>query len=339
MTSPNHRSIRLTVSKRVKWGILGSGRMARSFALALNYLEDAELYGIASRSAEKAGAFAAEFSVPKHFHGYESLAADPGIDAVYIATPHSLHKDNCLLCLAHGKAVLCEKPFTINAAEADTVINYARERRLFLMEAMWTRFIPAAAELKKLIADNVIGDIQYLFAGGAFMPEFDPDFYLFRKELGGGALLDAGVYLVSLASWLLGCPDKIQSAGKLNSRGIDDHDAILLEYDSGAIASLYVSMRSKSRPDITVLGSKGKIYVHPPLFCPSKITVSPFDAEATEIILPFDSNGYQFEITEVNRCLREGKKESGVMPPDETLAIMRIMDEIREQIGLKYPLE
>ena len=243
------------------------------------------------------------------------------------------------MCLEHGKAVLCEKPFTINSAEAATVINFARERRLFLMEAMWSRFVPAAIKLKELIEDKIIGDIQYLFAGGAFIPEFDPDHYLFKKELGGGGLLDGGIYPVSLASWLLGYPDRIQSAGRLNSSGIDDHDAMLLEYDCGAIASLYVSMRTKSPPDITVLGSKGKIYVHPAMFCPSKITLSLFDAEETEIALPFDSNGYQYEAMEVNRCLREGKIESKVMPLDETLAIMRIMDQIRDQLGLKYPME
>ena len=280
-----------------------------------------------------------EYSASEQYPDYDSLAADPDIDVVYIATPHSLHRDNCLMCLEHGKAVLCEKPFTINAMESVAVIDFARERQLFLMEAMWTRFIPAAIKFKELIEDNVIGDIRYLFAGGAILPDFDPDFYVFRKELGGGVLLDAGVYLVSLASWLLGYPDKIQSVAKLNRGGVDDHDALLLEYDSGAIAGMYVSMRTKSRPDITVLGSKGKIYVHPPLFCPSRITLSLFDAEATEITLPIESNGYQFEIMEVNRCLREGKTESDVMPLDETLDIMRMMDEIREQIGLKYPME
>ena len=327
------------MSDRIKWGILGTGRIAGKFAVALNYLEDAELYGVASRSEEKARAFAIEHSASKQFHDYVSLAAEPDIDVVYIATPHSLHKENCLMCLQHGKAVLCEKPFTINAMEAAAVIDFARRRQLFLMEAMWTRFIPAAIKLKELIADNVIGDIQYLFAGGAILPDFDPDFYVFRKELGGGVLLDAGVYLVSLASWLLGLPDRIQSAAKLSGRGVDDHDAILLEYDSGAIACMYVSMRTKNRPDITVLGSKGKIYVHPPLFCPSRITLSLFDAEETEITLPIESNGYQFEIMEVNRCLREGKTESDVMPLDETLDIMRMMDQIRGQIGLKYPME
>ena len=327
------------MADRIKWGILGTGRIARSFAVALNYLEDAELYGIASRSDENAGAFSREYSVPKRFHGYQSLAADPDIDVVYVATPHSLHKENCLTCLEHGKAVLCEKPFTINAAEAAAVINFARERRLFLMEAMWSRFVPAAIKLKEMIEDKIIGDIQYLFAGGAFIPEFDPDHYLFKKELGGGVLLDGGIYPVSLASWLLGYPDSIQAAGRLNSSGIDEHDAILLEYDCGVIANLYVSMRTKAPPDITVLGSKGKIYVHPAMFCPSKITLSLFDEEETELALPFASNGYQYEAMEVNRCLREGKTESDVMPLDETLAIMRIMDEIRGQFGLKYPME
>ena len=327
------------MSDRIKWGIMGTGRIAGSFAVALNYLEDAELYGIGSRSEERADAFSHEYSVPKSFHDYESLVNNPDIDVVYIATPHSLHKENCLMCLEHGKAVLCEKPFTINAAEAAAVINFARERRLFLMEAMWSRFVPAAIKLKELIEDKIIGDIQYLFAGGAFIPEFDPDHYLFKKELGGGVLLDGGIYPVSLASWLLGYPDRIQSAGRLNSSGIDDHDALLLEYDCGAIAGLHVSMRTQSPPDITVLGSKGKIYVHPAMFCPSKITLSLFDAEETEIALPFASNGYQYEAMEVNRCLREGKTESKVMPLDETLAIMRMMDEIRGQFGLKYPME
>ena len=327
------------MSDKIKWGIMGTGRIAGSFAIALKNLDDSELYGIGSRSEENADAFSHEYSVPKRFHDYESLAADPDIDVVYIATPHSLHKENCLMCLEHGKAVLCEKPFTINAAEAAAVINFARERRLFLMEAMWSRFVPAAIKLKQLIEDKIIGDIQYLFAGGAFIPEFDPDHYLFKKELGGGVLLDGGIYPVSLASWLLGYPDRIQSAGRLNSSGIDDHDALLLEYDCGAIAGLHVSMRTQSPPDITVLGSKGKIYVHPAMFCPSKITLSLFDAEETEIALPFASNGYQYEAMEVNRCLREGKTESKVMPLDETLAIMRMMDEIRGQFGLKYPME
>ena len=327
------------MSDKIKWGIMGTGRIAGSFAIALKNLDDSELYGIGSRSEENADAFSDEYSVPKRFHDYESLAADPDIDVVYIATPHSLHKENCLMCLEHGKAVLCEKPFTINAAEAAAVINFARERRLFLMEAMWSRFVPAAIKLKELIEDKIIGDIQYLFAGGAFIPEFDPDHYLFKKELGGGVLLDGGIYPVSLASWLLGYPDRIQSAGRLNSSGIDDHDALLLEYDCGAIAGLHVSMRTQSPPDITVLGSKGKIYVHPAMFCPSKITLSLFDAEETEIALPFASNGYQYEAMEVNRCLREGKTESKVMPLDETLAIMRMMDEIRGQFGLKYPME
>ena len=222
---------------RIKWGIMGTGRIAGSFAIALRNLDDCELYGIGSRSEENADAFSGEYSVPKSFHDYESLASDPDIDVIYIATPHSLHKENCLMCLEHGKSVLCEKPFTINSAEAAAVINFARERRLFLMEAMWSRFVPATIKLKELIEDKIIGDIQYLFAGGAFIPEFDPEHYLFKKELGGGGLLDGGIYPVSLASWLLGYPDRIQSAGRLNSSGIDDHDAMLLEYDCGAIAS------------------------------------------------------------------------------------------------------
>ena len=171
------------------------------------------------------------------------------------------------------------------------------------------------------------------------MPEYDPDFYLFNRDLGGGVLLDAGVYLISMASMLFGTPKTIKALAGMGKSGVDEHDAYLLEHENGALANLYVSLRGQSSPDVTLIGSKGKIYLHPPIFCPSKLTLSPYDGEDTEFDLPFDSNGYQFEAMEVNRCLQRGEKESELMPLNESLEIMRSMDEIRKQIQLSYPMD
>ncbi len=326
-------------SNKIRWGILGTGGMAHNFAEALMEVEDAQLVAIASRSQISADRFGDQFSVPHRYAGYEKLARDSEVDVVYIATPHSQHKDQSILCLQAGKAVLCEKPFCINAKQAQELIALAREKNLFLMEAMWTRCLPAIAKLNELLSQKIIGDVQIMLGGGAYMPEFDPEYYLFNPDLGGGILLDAGVYLVAMASMLFGQPIKIQATGALGETGVDEHEAILLTHAKGEIANLYVSHRAKSSPDLTLLGSKGKIYLHPPVFCPSKITVSV--PGETDSVFDFTDvrSGYRHEIIEVNRCLKQGKTESDLMALDETLAIMRTMDEIRHQIGLRYPGE
>lgn len=326
------------MSNKIRWGILGTGSMASDFAMGLKNVNDAELVAIGSRTKDAATQFAEKFDVPGIHEGYENVAKDKNVDVVYIATPHNSHKDNAVLCLENGKAVLCEKPFTINATEAEELINLARSKNLFLMEAMWTRYIPAVVKLRELLDKQVIGNVQLMLAGGAFIPDFDPEFYLFNHELGGGVLLDAGVYLVSMASMVFGEPDRILAMGQLGKTGIDEHDAILLEHGCGALANLYVSLRGKSSPDLTLIGDKGKIYAHAPIFCPSKLTIT-IDGKEEVIELPFEANGYQLEAMEVGRCLREGKTESDIMPLDETLQIMRTMDKVRSQIGLRYSNE
>jgi predicted dehydrogenase len=327
------------MKNNVNWGILGTGRIARSFAESLSHIDDARLIAVGSRNRTTATEFAQEFNIENAYSSYQEVCADKDIDVVYVATPHSLHKENVIMCLHANKAVLCEKPFTINASEAETTIQLARSKNLFLMEAMWTRYIPSIVKLRELLAEDVIGDIQIMLAGGAFMPKFDPDFYLFNKELGGGVLLDAGVYLISMASMLFGKPVTIKALAGMGKSGVDEHDGYLLEHDSGALASMYVSLRGQSSPDVTLIGSKGKIYLHPPVFCPSKITLNLYDGNETVFDLPFEANGYQFQALEVNRCIREGLTESELMPLDESLEIMRTMDEIRKQIKLKYPME
>lgn len=323
---------------KIRWGILGTGRIAGEFATGLQKVNDAELVAVGSRTSKSAREFAANFDIPNIHASYESLARDENVDVIYIATPHNSHKENTILCLENNKAVLCEKPFTINAKEAEAVIGLARSKNLLLMEAMWTRYLPAIIKLNELLDQKVIGNVQIMLAGGAFIPEFDPEFYLFNKELGGGVLLDAGVYLVSMASMIFGPPTKILATGQLGKTGVDEHDAILLEHADGALANLYVSLRGKSSPDLTLIGDKGKIYAHAPIFCPGKLTIS-IDGKDEVIELPFEANGYQYEAAEVCRCLREGKTESAIMPLDETLQIIATMDEIRAQIGMKYSNE
>tara|TARA_R110001592_G_scaffold363398_2_gene687937 strand:- start:7130 stop:8122 length:993 start_codon:yes stop_codon:yes gene_type:complete len=323
----------------IGWGIVGTGGMASNFIQALASVEDAVPVAVASRSAQGARAFSEKLDIPRHYGSYRELLEDTSVDVVYIATPHSSHSEICIACLEMGKAVLCEKPFAINASQARAVIELARKKELFLMEAMWTRFVPAIDKLRELLLQQRIGDVQIMLAGGAYMPDPDAQHYLFNKGLGGGILLDAGVYLVSMASMVFGGPEQVLATGELGETGVDEHEAILLSHRRGAIANLYVSHRAKSAPDLTLLGSKGKIYLHPPVFCPSGLTLS-IDGMPEEVFdFPAPVGGYHYQVREVNRCLREGRKESPLMPLDETLKIMQTMDEIRRQIGMRYPAD
>lgn len=327
------------MAKSIGWGIIGTGTMAGDFATALQQVEDAEIVAVASRSQASADRFADRFAVPNRYPSYEQILTDDKVNVVYIATPHSLHKALAILSLQAGKAVLCEKPFTLNAAEAEEVIALARAKNRFLMEAMWTRYVPAVVKLRELLAQQAIGEVQLMVAGGAYMPEFDPDYYLFNRELGGGILLDAGVYLVAMASMLFGAPQKVLALGELGSTGVDEHEAVLLSHGNGEIANLFVSHRARSAPDMTLMGSLGKIYLHPPLFCPSGLTLSVTGKPDQVFDFSEPGSGYRYEIMEVHRCLNSGATESSLMPLNETLSIMRTMDEIRRQLGVSYPAE
>ena len=318
------------------WGIFGTGNMARTIASVLRELDGTRLAAVASRSQTSADAFGKEFGAEGCYCDTDDMLADPSVDIVYVATPHTSHTSLCMASLRAGKAVLCEKPFTINAVEADTVIGLARDSNLFLMEAMWTRFVPAIDKLRVLLSQQAIGEVQLMIAGGAYMPDFDAAHYLFNKELGGGILLDAGVYLVSMASLVFGTPDTILATGALGHTGVDEHEMIILGHGRGELASLYVSHRGRAAPDLTLIGSEGKIYLHPPVFCPSALTLSRHDREDEIFEFPLASSGYRYEIEEAVRCLGSGRTESDRMPLDETFSIMQTMDEIRRQIGVQY---
>jgi predicted dehydrogenase len=325
---------------KIRWGILGTGNIAKQFARGLAVLPDAELVAVGSRSRVNADAFGDEFNVPHRYASYAALTDAPDIDVVYVATPHSLHRDNSLLCLQAGKAVLCEKPFAINAAEAEEVITVARERRLFLMEAMWTRFLPVLVKTRQLLADGAIGAVRIITADFGFCAPFNPQSRLFDPHLGGGALLDVGVYTVSLASIVFKSPpSRISSVAHLGQTGVDEQAAMILGYDQGQLAVLTTAIRTNTPQEATLSGTEGQIRIHAPWWKPDTLTLSVQGQEDQVIHLPLEGNGYNYEAVETMNCLRGGRAESDVMPLDETLAIMKTMDQIRAQWGLRYPME
>lgn len=324
----------------VRWGILGTGRIAGVFAEALQSLDEAQLLAVGSRSIGTADAFGDRFNVPRRYASYAELAADPDIDIVYVATPHTMHAENCLLCLRHGKAVLCEKPFTINAGQAAEVIAVARERGLFLMEAMWTRFLPAIVRVRDLVAAGAIGEVRMIASDFGFRAGVDPHSRLFNPTLGGGSLLDVGVYTVSLTSMIFGGePERIATMAHLGATGVDETAAMILGYSGGRIALLWSAIRTDTPHETTIMGTEGMIRIHPQWWRARTITLNRKGRADDVIDLPYDGNGYQFEAIEAMRCLRAGLGESAIMPLDETLSIMRTLDATRAQWGLKYPME
>jgi predicted dehydrogenase len=323
----------------IRWGILGTGRIAGDFATALGSLPDAELVAVGSRSPETAAAFAARFAASRWYGSYEELATDPNIDIIYIATPHALHLANAQLCLEHGKAVLVEKPFTLTGAQARNLVTLARERRLFLMEAMWTRCLPALIESRRRIDDGAIGEPRFLVADFGFSKAFDPGHRLFDREMGGGALLDVGVYLASLASLYLGPPVRIASQARIGRSGVDEDAALLFGYEGDRFAQLTASITTTTPQVATLFGAAGSIRLHAPWWKADRLTVAVDGRDAETIHTPYVGNGYTHEAMEAMGCLRDGALESPLMPLDETVSVIETLDRVRAEWGLRYPGE
>ncbi|MDA0337465.1 MAG: Gfo/Idh/MocA family oxidoreductase [bacterium] len=327
------------MTEPIRWGILGTGSIAHQFARGLADTPDAALVAVGSRSSATANTFGDEFNIPRRHACYADLAADDGVDAVYVSTPHPMHKDNSILLLEHGKAVLCEKPFTINADQARAVIDVARQRDVFLMEAMWTRYLPAVVRARELIAEGAIGDVRMIQADFGFRAGINPQGRLFNPDLGGGALLDVGIYVLSMASMVLGPhPLDIMSATHIGETGVDEQSGMVLAYPDGQLAVLSCAVRTSTPIEARILGTEGSILLHGPFFKCGALTVKRGGAEE-RLDLPLEGNGYNYEAAEVGRCLRDGLRESDVMSLDETLALMELMDTIRAQWGLTYPME
>jgi predicted dehydrogenase len=302
-------------------------------------LPDAELAAVGSRRRETAEAFGEKHRIARRYASYEALAADPEVDVVYVATPHPMHKENALLCLRAGKAVLCEKPFAINAAEGRAMADAARQASRFLMEAMWTRFLPATIKAREIVRSGAIGEVRFVKADLCFRAGWNPEGRLLNPALGGGALLDVGIYTVAWAAMLLGAtPSRISALSHLGPTGVDEQSAVVLGYDDGRLAQLSCAVRTSLPHESIIAGTDGLIRVHHPFWHASRLTISAKGKEET-LDLPYEHNGYQYEAAEVMRCLREDRIESDVMPVGETLAILALMDRIRAAVGLRYPME
>lgn len=324
-------------TKPIRWGILGTGTIANTFATALASLDDARLQAVGSRTQASADAFGDAHQIPNRHASYEALAADPEVDAIYIATLNSLHQDNSILCLNHGKAVLCEKPFTINRVQAEAVLAVAREKNIFIMEAMWTRFIPALQQAMAWIDEGAIGEVRMVQANFGFRYDAAP---LFDPALGGGALLDVGIYPITLAHMAFRqAPTQIRSLPYLGRNGVDEQSAYLLGYDGGGLALLGSAIQTKTPYDGYIMGTDGMITLHDSFWNASRVSLErPEEAPVTKEF-PHHCNGYEYEAQEVHRCLRAGKLESDIMPHQTTLDILETMDNIRLQWGLRYPME
>lgn len=327
------------MNKLFKWGVLGPGRIARRFVEGLKSLDNAEVAAVASRSLERANLFADEFGISKRYGSYLELASDPDIDAVYVATPHPFHSDQTSLCIEHGKPVLCEKPFTVNAQQARQVINLANERKVFVMEAMWTRFLPIYATIRDLIQKGAIGDVRMLKADFGYRRLWTPEDRHVNPDLGGGALLDIGVYTISFASMIYKAPPvKIQGIAHIGAEGVDEQASVLLGYADGQIANLSFAHATSIPNDAWIFGTEGSIHI-PDYWHATKARLNTAGGRTEDINVPFESTGYQYEATEVMKCIAEGKLQSDIMGLDESLEIMETMDALRAQWSLKYPLE
>ncbi len=330
----------MTTSNPIRWGILATGSIAHALAQAIQDSTGGVLTAVGSRSLESANQFADKWDIPHRHASYEALANDPDVDVIYIATPHSHHYDNMKLCLNAGKHVLCEKAFTLNAQQAAECIALARQKKLFLMEAMWTRFLPAVQQVRDWVSTGRIGDVRLVQADFCFNLPYDPAHRLYNPNLGGGALLDLGIYPLSFTTMLLGFPTQTQSHAHRSPTGVDELDNMLLIYEGGATASLTCSMRLDRPREAFIVGTARYIKVHDPFFYPTELTLYDKETDESEhFSIPFSSNGYVGEVEEVHKCLREGKTESDIMSLDETLNLMKLMDGFRAEWGIEYPQE
>jgi len=327
---------------KIRWGILGCGRIARKFAADLRLVDDAELTAIASRNKETLELFAKDFPC-KHLHNsYEALAANNEIDVIYVATPHSHHYEHTMLCLNHNKAVLCEKAFAINSRQAIEMIKTAKERKVFLMEALWTKFLPHYKKLQELLQQKALGDIKSVLVNFGFKTSDKSPQRLFDPSLGGGSLLDIGIYNVFITLSILGKPDSIEATMIPSPTGVDEQIAILFKYNNGAMAQLFSSFATNLPIQVEINGTEGCITLTTRFYEPSTtIQLSkkiPYEREVITVNKEAGF-GYQYEARHVNECLKKGLIESPVMTHTDTLTLMEVLDTIRIKAGLKYPVD
>ena len=323
----------------IRWGILGPGGIAHTFAEAINRHTRAQLVAVGSRNKDRAQRFATQHGIPTTHVGYEALVDDPQVEVVYVASPHSEHREHALLAIAAGKHVLVEKSFTRNAAEAREVVDAARAAGVFCMEAMWTRFLPHVVALRHVLDRGDIGDVVGLIADhGQPFADWPAEHRIHNPALAGGALLDLGVYPVSFAHDLLGVPDRIHATGSLTPTGVDGQISIALGFGPQVQASLHTTSQAKTATTAVIAGKDGRIEVAGDFYRPTSFTVTRDDGSWWSYDREVDG-GFQYQAAEVARRVAEGATESPRITVDNTLEVMRTLDEIRRQVGVVYPGE
>lgn len=323
----------------INWGILGAGKIAGALVDGIREAGDGRVVAVGSRSNERAGTFAERFEIPAAYGSYEDLLSDDDIDAIYVATRNDLHHQNTLDAIAAGKAVLCEKPFALNSGQSAEMVEAARSAGVFLMEAMWMRFIPAIVELRDLVLGGVIGDVRAVAADFGFRANAGAGHRLVEPSLGGGALLDLGVYPISLAMLLLGEPDSLGASATIGTTGVDEQITVSMSFPGGAISSAYASFLADSPTEADVVGTEGRVRVHSRFHNPERLDVIGADGGIRGIHLPMNGSGYRFEVAEVHRAMLAGETESPMRTLEDSLAVMRVLDGVRDVIGLRYPGE
>jgi len=322
--------------KTIRWGIIGAGYIANEFSKAMKVVENSVVYGVASRNIDKAKKFQEQYNINKAFGSYEELVKCDEIDAVYIATLHPFHKENMLLCLKYNKHVMCEKPITMNASEIEEVMKVAKEKKLLVMEAMWTRFLPVLQEVKEKIDSGIIGDVNIIQGDFGFNAEYNDEGRVYNKKLGGGALLDVGIYVISMAYFFYNKkPSKINAFSHIGPTGVDHKTAIIFAYDNNNLAQLSCSVSCNTNTELILNGTKGRIYI-PKFFGTQKYELEVYGELKEAYELPFKCNGHEYIIEEFNDCLRNNKTDNEIIPSDETIQIMKTIDEIMTIIGLNY---
>jgi predicted dehydrogenase len=322
-------------NKTFKWGIIGPGKIAHKFAKGLADVPGAELYAVASRSLPKAEEFAKEFNAAKSYGSYEDLVNDPEVDIVYIATPHVFHCEHTLLCLKHKKAVLCEKPFAMNKQQVNEMIQTAKKENVFLMEALWTYFLPHYQYVLELVKSEKFGKITSLEADFGFEAPFLPEKRLFNKELGGGSLLDIGIYPVFAALTLLGKPETISAKAEFGETGVDECCKIDFNYQNGVQAKLFSTIKKTTPTVATITFEDATVTINRRFHEPASVTILHNNQEET-ISFDVHTNGYNFEAEHVQQMLSKNRTESTVMSFEKSQDLIGLLDNIREEIGLVY---
>jgi predicted dehydrogenase len=324
------------MNRNYRWGILGAGRIAEKFCKALCFVEGSEVYAIASRDEQKAKVYASKYGASRFYNNYDDLAKDKNVDIIYIATPHAFHYEQTMFCLKNNKPVLCEKPMSLSHSQTAEMIAFATEKKLFLMEGIWTSCMPFIEKITSLIKKDVIGKPQYLSADFGFAAPVNPEGRLMNKALGGGSVMDIGVYPIFLSALILGEPCVIQTVSALTSTGVDKYANMIMKYPDGETAHLLSAINFNTSIEAEIIGEKGTIKIKSPWFKATDFSVHLPDDIAQNFSMPHVCNGFEHEIKEVMHCLDNNLLQSNKMPHHLTLLVSKIMDEILKQAGVVY---